>query len=114
MSRSRCFVGKVATDKVASGLAVGARVRLTPIAVARHPRLSVPGTIRGTAGPNGYRVLFDGNRTMQTIHRSYLEPLPGPTDRKEAGGRAARSIDREIYRSGSPPGRGALRVLESR
>jgi hypothetical protein len=48
---------------------------MTEIGMARHPQVPPLGTIRATAGPNSWRVLFDGNRTVQTIHRSYLEPL---------------------------------------
>jgi hypothetical protein len=63
-------------------LKIGDRVRLTPLGEQRNARLRTrTGVIRGRTRGNGYYVLMDGNKTVSTLHRSYIEAevtLAGP------------------------------------
>jgi hypothetical protein len=63
-------------------LKIGDRVRLTPLGEQRNVRLrNRTGVIRGRTRGNGYYVLMDGNRTVSTLHGSYIEAdvtLAGP------------------------------------
>jgi hypothetical protein len=63
-------------------LKIGDRVRLTPLGEQRNARLRTrAGVIRGRTRGNGYYVLMDGNKTVSTLHRSYIEAevtLAGP------------------------------------
>ena len=53
---------------------IGARVRFNKLGAARSPKMSSRvGTVVKAAGSNGVRVFFDGTKTINTIHRSYLE-----------------------------------------
>ena len=53
---------------------IGARVRFNELGAARSPKMSSRvGTVVKAASSNGVRVVFDGTKTINTIHRSYLE-----------------------------------------
>lgn len=55
-------------------LKVGDRVRLTPLGSLRNSGLKTStGTIKGRTRGHGYYVLMDGNKTVTTLHRSYIE-----------------------------------------
>ena len=55
-------------------LKIGDRVRLTPLGEERNTRLRTrTGVITGRTRGNGYYVLMDGNKTVSTLHRSYVE-----------------------------------------
>ena len=55
-------------------LKVGDRVRLTPLGEQRNTGLRArTGIIKGRTRGSGYYVLIDGNKTMSTLHRSYIE-----------------------------------------
>lgn len=55
-------------------LKIGDRVRLTPLGQQRNARLrTCTGVIKGRTRGNGFYVLMDGNKTVSTLHRSYLE-----------------------------------------
>jgi hypothetical protein len=55
-------------------LKVGDRVRLSPLGEQRSTGLRArTGVVKGRTRGNGYYVLIDGNKTMSTLHRSYLE-----------------------------------------
>lgn len=66
-------------------LKVGDRVRLTPLGSLRNAGLrNSTGVIKGRTRGNGYYVLMDGNKTVTTLHRSYIEADESP----EGGDRA--------------------------
>ncbi len=53
---------------------IGARVRFNKLGAACSPKMSSRvGTVVKAASSNGVRVVFDGAKTINTIHRSYLE-----------------------------------------
>ena len=55
-------------------LKIGDRVRLTPLGEQRNVRLRTRvGVITGRTRGNGFYVLMDGNKTVSTLHRSYVE-----------------------------------------
>ena len=55
-------------------LKIGDRVRLTPLGEQRNVRLRTStGVITGRTRGNGFYVLMDGNKTVSTLHRSYVE-----------------------------------------
>lgn len=55
----------------------GCRVQLTPLGVARCPKLQIrTGTVLSEArNANGFRVQFDGAKHPQTLHRTYITPI---------------------------------------
>ncbi len=58
---------------------VGARVRFNELGAIRSPKIaSRIGTVTRASIGNGVRVVFDGSRTINTIHRSYLKLVIGP------------------------------------
>jgi hypothetical protein len=62
---------KVADSK--SPLALGDRVRMNELGLARHPKYaSHEGIIVGKVSASGIRVKFDERKHVQTIHHSYL------------------------------------------
>jgi hypothetical protein len=69
-------------------LASGDRVRTNAWGRARHPRygdrqgLVIEGLVVGRGSPSSWRFKFDGRRSIQAIHRDYLEKV-GRTDVKE-------------------------------
>ncbi len=65
---------------------IGARVRFNKLGAARSPKMSSRvGTVVKAASSNGVRVVFDGTKTINTIHRSYLELAQDiPTEAKPA------------------------------
>jgi hypothetical protein len=53
----------------------GSRIRLTPLGVARCPKLGgrVTGVIvNATPTRSGFLVLIDGTKTVRNFHRSYI------------------------------------------
>jgi hypothetical protein len=65
-------------DAVEAAFALGSRCRVR-IGGRRSARLEGRlGTIVGfTHTKSGIRILFDGFKSPQTLHRSYLVPIPG-------------------------------------
>jgi hypothetical protein len=54
-------------------LALGDRVRMSELGLARHPKYaSHEGIIVGKVSASGLRVKFDERKYVQTIHHSYL------------------------------------------
>ena len=52
----------------------GARVRMSPLGRERHPKYGDrEGMIVGSGSPSSWRVKFDDRKTIQAIHRGYLE-----------------------------------------
>jgi len=57
----------------------GARVRMSRLGRERHPRYGDrEGLIVGSGSPSSWRVKFDDRKTVQAIHRDYLEPAAPP------------------------------------
>ncbi len=57
----------------------GARVRMSQLGRERHPKYGGrEGLIVGRGSPSSWRVKFDGRKTVQAIHRDYLELAPQP------------------------------------
>ncbi|MDF3811421.1 MULTISPECIES: hypothetical protein [Rhodopseudomonas] len=55
----------------------GVRVRMSPLGRERHPKYGDRrGVIVGQGSPSSWRVKFDERRTVQAIHRDYLERVP--------------------------------------
>ena len=55
-------------------LKIGDRVQLTSLGVQRNAGLKTrAGVIKGRTRGNGFYVLLDGNKSLSTLHRSYLE-----------------------------------------
>ncbi len=53
----------------------GARVRMSRLGRERHPKYGDrEGVIVGSGSPSSWRVKFDDRKTIQAIHRDYLEP----------------------------------------
>jgi hypothetical protein len=62
-------------------LKIGDRVHLTPLGVQRNARLRTrTGVITGRTRGSGFYVLIDGNKTVSTLHRSYIEAERGRDD----------------------------------
>lgn len=55
----------------------GCRVQLTRLGAERCPKLRTrTGTILSVArNANGFRVLFDGAKFAQSLHRTYIMPI---------------------------------------
>jgi len=52
----------------------GARVQMSPLGRERHPKYGDrQGVIVGSGSPSSWRVKFDERKTIQAIHRDYLE-----------------------------------------
>lgn len=52
----------------------GARVRMSQLGRDRHPKYGDrQGVIVGSGSPSSWRVKFDDRKTIQAIHRDYLE-----------------------------------------
>lgn len=67
------------TDQLSSlqPLCRGARVRMSPLGRARHPKYGDrEGLIVGQGSPSSWRVKFDDRKTIQAIHQDYLERVP--------------------------------------
>jgi hypothetical protein len=74
-------------DTQPSGLFHGARVRMSQLGRERHPKYGDrEGLIVGRGSPSSWRVKFDERKTVQAIHRDYLEPAaqPGAASRQVA------------------------------
>ena len=57
----------------------GARVRMSPLGRERHPKYGDrEGVIVGSGTPSSWRVKFDDRKTIQAIHRDYLELAAHP------------------------------------
>jgi hypothetical protein len=57
------------------GLFPGARARMSQLGRERHPKYGDrEGLIVGRGSPSSWRVKFDDRKTVQAIHRDYLEP----------------------------------------
>ena len=86
----------------------GARVRMSPLGRARHPKYGDrEGLIVGQGSPSSWRVKFDDRKTIQAIHQDYLERVPRSTRRRRpsaAGGRALRRL-KSVACSLARPGR---------
>jgi hypothetical protein len=55
---------------------IGDRVRLTELGIGRSPKIKARAGVviaLPRLGRDAIRVLFDGNKTVTTLHRSYLE-----------------------------------------
>ena len=64
----------IKTTLPASFLFHGARVRMSPLGRERHPKYGDrEGVIVGSGTPSSWRVKFDDRKTIQAIHRDYLE-----------------------------------------
>jgi hypothetical protein len=62
-----------------SGLSHGARVRMSQLGRERHPKYGDrEGLIVGRGSPSSWRVKFDDRKTVQAIHRDYLESAAQP------------------------------------
>jgi hypothetical protein len=59
-------------------VAIGARFRMSVLGAAHNPRLvKKEGTIVGTSRHNSsVRVLFDGRKTLMSLHRDYVMQIP--------------------------------------
>jgi hypothetical protein len=67
------------TTLSAPGLFHGARVRMSPLGRERHPKYGDrEGVIVGSGSPSSWRVKFDDRKTIQAIHRDYLELAAPP------------------------------------
>ena len=57
----------------------GDRVRLSPLGAARCPRLADKERVIVGAGQyqSTVRILFDGLKSPTSLHRDYVEPVPG-------------------------------------
>ena len=66
---------------------IGARVKFSELGALRSPRLRKRiGTVVGiNLSGNALRILFDGSRTTNTIHRSYLAKVPAMKTKGEGG-----------------------------
>ncbi len=63
----------------APGLFHGARVRMSQLGRDRHPKYGDrEGVIVGSGSPSSWRVKFDDRKTIQAIHRDYLELAAQP------------------------------------
>jgi hypothetical protein len=57
----------------------GARVRMSQLGRDRHPKYGDrEGVIVGSGSPSSWRVKFDDRKTIQAIHRDYLELAAQP------------------------------------
>lgn len=55
-------------------LRLGARVWMSPLGRERHPGYGDrEGTIVGSGSPSSWRVKFDDRKTIQAIHKDYLQ-----------------------------------------
>ena len=72
-------------------LRLGARVRMSPLGRERHPGDSDrEGTIVGSGSPSSWRVKFDDRKTIQAIHKDYLQAASKQSvSESYAGSRAA-------------------------
>lgn len=62
-----------------AGLFYGARVRMSQLGRERHPKYGDrEGLIVGRGTPSSWRVKFDDRKTVQAIHRDYLELAAQP------------------------------------
>jgi hypothetical protein len=74
-------------------LARGDRVRMSALGRARHPRYGDrQGLVVGRGSPSSWRVKFDGRRSIQAIHRDYLENVE-----RSGAGLSGRSDTKEIF-----------------
>ena len=66
----------------ASPIVIGTRFRMSALGAARNPRLAKKeGTIVGSGRLNSsIRVLFDGRRTLMSLHRDYIEQIPSEAE----------------------------------
>lgn len=63
----------------APGLFRGARVRMSQLGRDRHPKYGDrEGVIVGSGSPSSWRIKFDDRKTIQAIHRDYLELADQP------------------------------------
>lgn len=61
---------------VVRSLSTGDRVQMSPLGRERHPKYdNRQGILIGRGSPSSWRVRFDGYKTIQGIHESYLEPI---------------------------------------
>lgn len=67
-----------ATEAKMEEIKVGMRCRLSALGLKKMPRQSrLDGTVVGVGRTiNQVRVRFDGYKSAQTLHRSYLEEIP--------------------------------------
>jgi hypothetical protein len=66
-------------DTQPSSLSHGARVRMSQLGRERHPKYGDrEGLIVGRGSPSSWRVKFDDRKTVQAIHRDYLELAAQP------------------------------------
>jgi hypothetical protein len=62
-------------------LKIGDRVQLTSLGAQRNAGLRTrTGVIKGRTRGNGFYVLMDGNKSVSTLHRSYLEAEGASSD----------------------------------
>ena len=82
----------------------GARVRMSQLGLQRHPKYGDrEGVIVGKGAPSSWRVKFDVRKTVEAIHRDYLEPVaqPAPHLAKPPAGQPefARALHSDTQRS---------------
>jgi hypothetical protein len=65
------------SKKLKIAIPVGARVRMSKLGLLRSPKMAGRvGTVIGSAASGtGVRIRFDGLRSSETIHHSYLETI---------------------------------------
>ncbi len=64
----------------------GARVRMSRLGRERHPKYGDrEGVIVGSGSPSSWRVKFDNRKTIQAIHRDYLELAAPPAGASARG-----------------------------
>lgn len=67
------------TTQSVPSLSHGARVRMSQLGRERHPKYGDrEGLIVGSGSPSSWRVKFDDRKTIQAIHRDYLELAAQP------------------------------------
>ena len=63
----------------------GARVRMSRLGRERHPKYGDrQGVIVGGGSPSSWRIKFDDRKTIQAIHRDYLELAAQPAGAEPA------------------------------
>ena len=79
----------------------GARVRMSPLGRERHPKYGDrEGVIVGSGSPSSWRVKFDNRKTIQAIHRDYLELAAPPAG---ASARGASQVAPQLDPRGARP-----------
>lgn len=68
--------GRLWNEQSLQSLAAGDQIKMGPLGLERHPKyINRVGFIVGRASRNSWRVKFDGSKSIQSIHRTYLEKV---------------------------------------